>query len=125
MSEVVSLESARRGRTAPRHRSADRDPADFFNKNELKDILQVYSRQVMTGEWRDYAIGWSERGARFEIYGQMANEPVYCLDKLPKSAKRSGRYQLVSRGRILLTGKSLDEALKPLKKKRPEVIDGA
>ncbi len=124
MSEVVSLDTARRGRTAPRQRSAARDPADFFNRNELHAILQVYSRQVMQGEWRDYAIGWSERGARFEIYGQQSNEPLYCVDKLPRSSKRSGRYQLVTRGRILVTGKSLEEALKPLRKRRPEVVDG-
>ena len=31
----------------------------FFSRRELDQLLQLYSRQVARGEWRDYAIDLS------------------------------------------------------------------
>ena len=33
----------------------------FFNKKELKLILNLYARMVSSGEWKDYALSISKK----------------------------------------------------------------
>ena len=130
MSEVVSLEPSR-NRVLPRRGQAPlagnthNHMAEFFSRSELNAILQVYSRRVMAGEWLDYAIGRDERGAVFEIFGHSANHPIFRIYKRNKPLKRSGRFQVLDRHRVLKTGQSVKAVLDVIDNKRPRLVYGS
>lgn len=128
MSEVISLEPS--GGRALRHGNSFRIVANahknqsngFFNRRELDAILQVYSRGVMNGEWRDYAIGHDDDVAVFEIFGNQSSLPLFRIFKRAKSDRRGGRYQVADRLRVLLTGKNLDDVLKIVNRRKPKLV---
>ena len=40
----------------------------FFNKKELKLILNLYAQMVSGGEWKDYGLSISKREVSFNVY---------------------------------------------------------
>lgn len=122
MSEVVTFEAPRRrGRAQSGGGASNRALTEFFDKHELNQILQVYSRKVMSGDWLDYAVSADEQGVVFAIYGRVANVPLYRIRKRP-AGRREDRYEVSSRGRVLKTGKRLDGVLKILNKRKPKLV---
>lgn len=124
MTEVVTFEQVRR-RVQPRPGGqGSRGTAEFFNRHELNNILQAYSRRVMSGEWLDYSLGWDDRGATFAIYGEASSVPVYSIVKRPRNMRRhGGRYQLLNRGRVLKTDTTLEGVLRVLNRRKPELVE--
>ena len=53
----------------------------FFSKIELSSILNLYSRQVSKGYWRDYAIDSLIDNAIFSIYRHSQDKPMYQIIK--------------------------------------------
>lgn len=76
---------------------APRRPARVaFSREELRELLNVYSRRVAAGEWRDYAIDHGPNRAIFSIFRHTADVPLY---KVEKVRQRGGGYRYVlSRG---------------------------
>jgi hypothetical protein len=126
MSEVITFE---RGRRPADHRfggEKNKNTVEFFNRRELNQILQVYSRRVMSGEWLDYALGYDDGGAVFAIYGGSYSAPLYSIAKRPRNQRRqAGRYQVAARGRVLKTDQSLTGVLKVLDAQKPKLVKGA
>ena len=57
----------------------------FFNRQELRQLLEVYSRRVATGEWRDYAIDNSGKDSTFTVYyGKQKLKQHQSLDNVLK-----------------------------------------
>ena len=52
-----------------------------FNRNELRILLNEYSRRVAAGEWRDYAMDFTRDRAIFSVFRHTG--------KLPKQTKMS------------------------------------
>lgn len=89
-----------------------------FHKTELYMILQVYSRRVGTGEWRDYAIDMLSDRAVFSIFHRTSETPLFTVEKNPKLARKQGAYSVVNAtGQILKRGHELKNVLKILDKK--------
>jgi len=89
-----------------------------FQKTELYMILQVYSRRVATGEWRDYAIDMLTDRAVFSIFHRTSETPLFTVEKNPKLARKQGAYSVVNAtGQILKRGRELKNVLKVLDKK--------
>ncbi len=123
MAEVLTFERLGR-REAPRPGGAPhKGQAEFFDRQELHRILQVYSRKVMAGEWRDYAIGGDDGGAVFAIYGHSSPWPLYRIAKRPRAAKRKARYQVSAGTRVLQSAPTLDAVLEILQRRRPYLVD--
>ena len=40
----------------------------FFNKSELKLILNLYAQMVSGGEWKDYGLSISKKEVSFNVY---------------------------------------------------------
>ena len=40
----------------------------FFNKNELRLILNLYAKMVSSGEWKDYGLSISKKENSFNLY---------------------------------------------------------
>lgn len=72
----------------------------FFTRGELTQLLSLYSRQVMRGQWRDYAIGHDAAMARFAVFRHAHERPLFVIAKLPEprpgesGPARKGRYVL-------------------------------
>ena len=57
----------------------------FFSKYELTSILNLYSKQVSKGFWKDYALDSKANTAIFSIYKHSHDKPMYQIIK--KSSK--------------------------------------
>lgn len=89
-----------------------------FHRDELYKILQVYSRRVGTGEWRDYAIDMLRDRAVFSIFHRTSECPVFTIEKNPKLAKKQGAWSVTNAtGQVLKRGHELDNVLKIFEKK--------
>ena len=53
----------------------------FFSKFELTAILNLYSKQVSKGSWRDYALDSEVDTAIFSIYRHSHDKPLYQIIK--------------------------------------------
>jgi len=115
MSRVVRLADYRR-----------RQRRIFFSRIELHQLLTLYSRQVMRGEWRDYAIDQQDAAAVFSVFRRSNESPLFTIVKTAPEA-RSGEYALLQGRRRLASGGSLGEVLPSLMRAlgpMPVMLDG-
>jgi hypothetical protein len=83
----------------------------FFSRRELDQLLQLYSRQVARGEWRDYAIDQSDGSAAFSVFRHSLDAPLYTIVKTAPGSSRHGDYALLHRRARLASGQALTEVL--------------
>jgi hypothetical protein len=90
-----------------------------FSRGELQRILNLYSRRVASGEWRDYAIDHLEHMAAFSVFRHAFDRPLFTI------AKRRGGgvvdYLLYASGSKLKHSRSIDEVLEALET-RPRAV---
>jgi hypothetical protein len=81
----------------------------YFSRGELNQLLGVYSRHVMRGVWRDYAIDHRDGLALFSVFRHTHENALYTI---AKSASAGGPEYTVLCGRQRLrVSRSLSEAL--------------
>ena len=122
MTEVVTFDQARRRHHPKAGGFYPRGKPDFFNRQELREILQSYSRGVIAGDWLDYAMDWNESGAVFAVYGQVSAVPMYSILKRSKQGRRPSGYQLLGRGGVLKSDRTLGAILKMLDSRRTALV---
>jgi hypothetical protein len=105
MSKVVRLSSFR----------SKSNQRVYFTRCELNQLLSIYSRRVIGGEWKDYAIDQGKGMSAFSIYRDSSNRPAFTVYKFANGSHRKGNYVVGSGGNILQRGRTLDEALSVLK----------
>lgn len=105
--------------TTPSPVAAVHSPAaTVFNRQELKQILNLYGRKVAAGEWRDYAIDFNREKAVFSIFRRASECPLYTIEKVPALARKQGAYSVVTAtGMILKRGPELARVLEVLDKR--------
>ena len=70
-------------------RSSSNNHNLYFSKNELSKILNLYSKGVSIGKWKDYAIDFNKNNAFFYIFKHTLAVPECVLNKsLEKKRKR-------------------------------------
>ena len=58
----------------------------FFEKDELKTILDLYAKMVSEGSWKDYGLNISTRQVGFSVFKNAAENAKYKICFLnPKS----------------------------------------
>jgi Protein of unknown function (DUF2794) len=88
-----------------------------FSQSELRTILNLYSRKVAEGEWRDYALDFTRDKAVFSVFRRASEVPLYRIEKEPRLARRQGACCIVAAtGLIIKRGHELDRVLKVLDK---------
>ena len=96
-----------------------------FSRGELNQILCVYGRKVIDGEWRDYAIDHLEDRAVFSIFRRTSEMPIYRIEKVPALARRQGAYRIVAAtGAVVRRGADLASALRVLDRPRLVLVKG-
>ncbi len=102
MSKVVRLADHRR-----------KQKRVFFTRPELNQLLSIYSRQVVRGEWRDYAIDQQDEAALFSVFRHTQESALFTVVKAAPGA-RPGDYALFQGRQRLAAGPSLGDVLPPL-----------
>ena len=64
----------------------------FFNKKELKLILNLYGEMVSSGEWKDYGLSISKREVSFNVYHRASEFPAYKITKNLKPNNKHEKY---------------------------------
>src|SRR3546814_2756896 len=83
----------------------------YFNQQELRELLNVYSRRVMTGEWRDYAIDHDAGMAVFSIFRNTRDVPIFRVAKLAARGDGPPEYVVVSGHQKLKSAGTIREVL--------------
>ncbi len=104
MSNVLRLNDARRSKRV------------FFTRAELNQLLSLYTRQVMRGEWRDYAIDPRDGVVLFSMFRRTQELPIFTVMKTAPGANRRGDYGLLTGGQRIATGATLADVLAELTK---------
>ncbi len=87
----------------------------FFSRHELGRLLQLYSRRVATGDWRDYAIDSDHTIAIFSVFKHTLDTPLYAVSK----TRLQGEYLYAFyQGSLkIYQSQNLDEVLRALEKR--------
>ena len=64
----------------------------FFNKSELRLILNLYAKMVSGGDWKDYGLSISKKEVSFNVYRRTSEFPAYKITKNLKPKKENEKY---------------------------------
>ena len=85
----------------------------FFEKNELKIILDLYAKMVSEGSWRDYGLSISSKQVSFSVFKNAAENAIYKICKNFKPSNKNLRYLITdTNGKILKNSFNLENLLK-------------
>ena len=89
------------------------DEKYFFEKNELKIILDLYAKMVSEGSWKDYGLNISSRQVGFSVCKNAAENALYKICKNFKPKNKNLRYLIIdTNGKILKNSDNLSNLLK-------------
>ena len=74
----------------------------FFEKDELKIILDLYAKMVSEGSWKDYGLNISSKQVSFSVFRNAAENAVYKICKNFKPKSKNLKYLITdTNGKIL------------------------
>ena len=89
------------------------DEKYFFEKNELKIILDLYAKMVSEGSWKDYGLSISSRQVGFSVFKNAAENALYKICKNFKPKNKNLKYLITdTSGKILKNSYELKSLLK-------------
>ena len=85
----------------------------FFEKNELKVILDLYAKMVSEGSWKDYGLTISSKQVEFCVFKNAAENAIYKICKNFKPISQNLKYMISdSKGKVLKNSSNLESLLK-------------
>jgi len=84
-----------------------------FKKEEINLIMEVYSKKISTGEWKDYSISFQKNYAVFSIHKSFKFVPYY---QIKKDLLRKKAYTLLHNNCIVIYSSTLNVIVNHLKK---------
>ena len=74
----------------------------FFEKDELKIILDLYAKMVSAGSWKDYGLSISSRQVGFSVFKNAAENALYKICKNFKPNNKNLKYLITdANGKVL------------------------
>ena len=74
----------------------------FFEKDELKIILDLYAKMVSEGSWKDYGLNISSKQVGFSVFKNAAENALYKICKNFKPKDKNFKYLISdANGKIL------------------------
>ena len=93
--------------------SKDERQKYFFEKKELKVILDLYAKMVSEGSWKDYGLSISSKQVSFMVFKNAAENAIYKICKNFKPSNKNLKYLITdSKGKIYKNSNSLEVLLK-------------
>ena len=90
----------------------EKDQKYFFEKYELKIILDLYAKMVSNGSWKDYGLNISNKQVSFSVFKNAAENAIYNICKNFKPNNKNLKYCITdSRGRILKNSYDLENLI--------------
>ena len=85
----------------------------FFEKDELKIILDLYAKMVSEGSWKDYGLNISSKQVSFSVFRNAAENAIYKICKNFKPKNKNLTYLITdTSGKILKNSFDLKILLK-------------
>tara|TARA_B100000700_G_C14550241_1_gene626187 strand:+ start:34 stop:378 length:345 start_codon:yes stop_codon:yes gene_type:complete len=85
----------------------------FFEKNELKIILNLYAKMVSQGSWKDYGLVISSKQVSFSVFKNASENAMYKICKNFNPINKNLKYLITdSKGKVLNNSYSLKNLLK-------------
>ena len=86
---------------------------NFFEKKELKIILNLYAKMVSEGSWKDYGLTISAKQVGFSVFKNTAENAMYKICKNFKPNNKNFKYLITdSKGVIYRNSDNLENLLK-------------
>ena len=84
----------------------------FFEKKELKTILDLYAKMVSEGSWKDYGLNISSKQVGFCVFKNATENAMYKICKNFKPINKNLKYLITdSKGKILKNSGELKNLL--------------
>ena len=85
----------------------------FFEKDELKIILDLYAKMVSNGSWKDYGLKISSKQVAFSVFKNSSENAVYNICKNFKPINKNLKYLITdTKGKVLKNSYILENLLK-------------
>ena len=85
----------------------------FFEKDELKIILNLYAKMVSEGSWKDYGLSISSKQVGFSVFKNAAENALYKICKNFRPKNKNLKYLITdTNGKILKNSFDLNILLK-------------
>ena len=96
----------------------------FFNKKELKLILNLYAEMVSSGEWKDYGLGISKKEVSFNVYRGNSEFPAYKITKNLKPKNENEKYLIKdTQNKIINNSENLHSLIKKIIWKKFKLVN--
>ena len=92
--------------------TSKKDQTYFFEKSELKSILNLYAKMVSNGSWKDYGLAISSKEITFSVFKNATENAIYKICKKFKPININLRYSIAdSSGKILNNSSNLENLI--------------
>ena len=96
----------------------------FFNKKELKLILNLYAEMVSDGEWKDYGLSIAKKEVSFNVYRGASEFPTYKITKNLKPKNKNEKYLIKdSQNNIINNSENLQNLIKKIIWKKFKLVN--
>jgi len=96
----------------------------FFNKKELKLILNLYAKMVSVGDWKDYGLSISKKEVSFNVYHRTSEFPAYKITKNFKPKNENEKYVIKdSQNKIIKNSESLENLITKIMWKKFKLVN--
>ena len=90
----------------------EKDQKYFFEKYELKIILDLYAKMVSEGSWKDYGLNISSKQVCFNVFKNSTENANYKICKNFKPSNKNLKYMITdSKCKILKNSNDLKNLL--------------
>ena len=87
----------------------------FFNKFELKIILNLYAKMVSNGEWKDYGLSISKKEVSFNVYHRTSDFPAYKITKKLDPKNENQKYLIKdNQNKVIHNSNNLNNLIKKI-----------
>ena len=84
----------------------------FFEKEELKIILDLYAKMVSEGSWKDYGLSISSKQVGFSVFKNATENALYKICKNFKPKNKNLKYLITDvNGKIIKNSFELNKLL--------------
>ena len=91
---------------------SEKNPQYFFEKGELKIILDLYAKMVSEGSWKDYGLNISSKQVGFCVFKNATENAMYKICKNFKPINKNLKYLITdAKGKVLYNSSNLKNLL--------------
>lgn len=99
------------------YRRKNRKGVFCFTRHELDLLLSIYSRRVISGEWKAYAIDHEGGMAQFSIFVHAHAHPLYAVVKFAAPSNRVRKFVIFKGNEKIAQADTLSAALAVFERK--------